>query len=626
MFLTIIIFSNPLSAQKNDKINKKGLGELNILYINSYNRQYEWPQQIFSGIKDRFQKEKQNVDITEISLFSKSILSEKDRLSMLESQINAFSLTNFDLIIVSDSEASELVFKVKSNLFHKIPILLCSVTNFSIHPDFDNITFAVKTYSYDKTYLMAKKLFPATDTVYIVTDNSPTGAHHRDISKKQLAPYVNQCVFKYFGHENISVDNMIEFLSNLSDNTLIIWGLWSRDSLMDFKSPSNYFPVFAEASSVPIFSVVDWGLKKTQIAGYLTRGYDQGYVVADLAIKLIKDSVRSLPPQIVKTRGVINNQFIDKWKISSKSIPDDVKIINPKPTFYQANRTLIVNTLTISIIVLLVILSVLFIFLSKYKKQLIITKKLIKEKDKVTKALENNEIVLKEALSKAEESDRLKSAFLANMSHEIRTPLNAIVGFSNLIAYADSKEETQEYIKVIETNNDLLLQLINDILDLSKIEAGKLDFNMGEINILELLNQILHIFSLRVKNEVFIILDTPECNFTILSERNRLAQVLTNFLSNAIKFTERGSIHLGCKLINEGLYFYVTDTGKGIAEENISKVFERFSKFDTFSQGNGLGLSISKSIIIRLGGTIGVESVLGKGSTFWFILPVNYSN
>lgn len=623
LFLLTIYYANPVTAQKNNPVQSTTIKELKILYINSYDKQYEWSREILHGISDRFDEGGYKINITEISLFSKTVLSEEDRLHILESQINALKFTNLDFIIASDSEASAIIFKSKSDIFHKIPVLLCSVPDFSIHSDFDNISVAVKSYSYDKTFLMAKKLFPATDTVYIVTDNSVTGAHHREISKLQLAPYANQCVIKYFGHSDTSVDDMIEFLSNLSNNTFVIWGLWSRDNSTNFKSPSDYFPLFSGAAAVPIFTVVDWGLNKGQIAGYLTRGYDQGYVVAGMALDLIKDSVRSLSPQIVKTKGKIDTQFLDKWKISHKNIPDDINIINPKPTFFQANRTLIVYSLGTLVLILLLVLYVLYKFMSKYKKQLIITSQLIKEKDKVTKELMCNEMILKEAIVKAEESDRLKSAFLANMSHEIRTPLNAIVGFSNLIAYAESTEEIQDYIKVIETNNDLLLQLINDILDLSKIEAGKLELNMGRVDVFELLNNLMQMYSMRVKDDVRIILDTPECKFSIISEKNRLSQVITNFLNNAIKFTQKGIIRLGCNQKEEGLYFYVTDTGKGIAEENIPKVFDRFSKFDSFSQGNGLGLSISKSIILKLGGTIGVESVLGKGSTFWFILPIN---
>ena len=223
---------------------------------------------------------------------------------------------------------------------------------------------------------------------------------------------------------------------------------------------------------------------------------------------------------------------------------------------------------------------------------------------------------------KIEEANRLKSAFLANMSHEIRTPLNAIVGFSNLIAQEDSPaEERDEFRKIIETNNELLLQLINDILDLSKIEAGKLDFSFSYVDVTEMLNRLFHVFSDKVKPDVALKCNVPAKPCFIHSERNRLMQVITNFLTNACKFTNEGSITMGYEEIEGGLRFYVTDTGKGIAEENVPHVFERFAKFDAFIQGSGLGLSICQMIIECLKGEIGVESKEGEGSTFWFTIP-----
>lgn len=222
---------------------------------------------------------------------------------------------------------------------------------------------------------------------------------------------------------------------------------------------------------------------------------------------------------------------------------------------------------------------------------------------------------------KAEEANRLKSAFLANMSHEIRTPLNAIVGFSNLIAHLESPEDTAQFCNIIETNNELLLQLVNDILDLSKIEAGQLEFTFSNINVSSLLTTLAQTFKSRTKEEVTLECSIPGHPCFIYSEKTRLTQVITNFLTNACKFTFRGTIRMGYEEIEGGLRFYVSDTGKGISKENLPHVFERFAKFDNFIQGTGLGLSICLTIVKRLNGEIGVESEEGKGSTFWFTIP-----
>lgn len=221
----------------------------------------------------------------------------------------------------------------------------------------------------------------------------------------------------------------------------------------------------------------------------------------------------------------------------------------------------------------------------------------------------------------AEESDRMKSAFIANMSHEIRTPLNAIVGFSTLLAQAESEEEKLEYLKIIESSNEFLLQLIGDILDISKIESGKMEFVYTTFNLNDLFKPQEQAFSLRAEPGVQVIFENEGCNYSISSEKTRLMQVVTNFLSNAVKFTSSGSIRFGYKLTETGIYVYVSDTGEGIKESEISTVFDRFVKLNKFKQGTGLGLCICKTIITMLDGEIGVESVEGKGTTFWFNIP-----
>lgn len=226
-----------------------------------------------------------------------------------------------------------------------------------------------------------------------------------------------------------------------------------------------------------------------------------------------------------------------------------------------------------------------------------------------------------ELRDRAEEASRLKTAFLANMSHEIRTPLNAIVGFSNLIAETDDKEEIAEYNRIVETNNELLLQLINDILDLSRIEAGQMEFNFSDFELTEVFNDLYQIYKDRVKEGVDLECVLPDESCVIHSEKNRLTQVISNFLSNACKFTPKGTIRMGYTRIEGGLRFYVKDSGIGIAPENVPLVFNRFAKFDSFVQGTGLGLSICESIVQHLKGEIGVNSESGNGSEFWFTIP-----
>ena len=240
----------------------------------------------------------------------------------------------------------------------------------------------------------------------------------------------------------------------------------------------------------------------------------------------------------------------------------------------------------------------------------------------ITQLKETEQMLIK-AKEKAEEADRLKSAFLANMSHEIRTPLNAIVGFSSMLEEAEDQEEKHQYITIIEDNNKLLLQLISDILDLSKIEAETFDIIPERVNAKQLCNDLFQAMQMKTSPQVELRLkdNLPELTFT--SDKNRLYQVLLNFVTNALKFTSEGNITIDYQIDGNEVKFSVQDTGMGIKPEKQEAIFTRFVKLNSFIPGTGLGLSICQSIVTQLGGKIGVESEPGKGSCFWFTHPIN---
>ena len=240
----------------------------------------------------------------------------------------------------------------------------------------------------------------------------------------------------------------------------------------------------------------------------------------------------------------------------------------------------------------------------------------------ITQLKETEQMLIK-AKEKAEEADRLKSAFLANMSHEIRTPLNAIVGFSSMLEEAEDQEEKHQYITIIEDNNKLLLQLISDILDLSKIEAGTFDIIPERVNAKQLCNDLFQAMQMKTSPQVELRLkdNLPELTFT--SDKNRLYQVLLNFVTNALKFTSEGNITIDYQIDGNEVKFSVQDTGMGIEPEKQEAIFARFVKLNSFIPGTGLGLPICQSIVTQLGGKIGVESEPGRGACFWFTHPIN---
>ena len=240
--------------------------------------------------------------------------------------------------------------------------------------------------------------------------------------------------------------------------------------------------------------------------------------------------------------------------------------------------------------------------------------------------VQNIEQELIQARIKAEQSDRLKSAFLANMSHEIRTPLNAIVGFSRLMTTTDNREDEKLYSEIINQNSDVLLQLINDILDLSKIEAGTIEYIKQPMDLGEMCRNVYEIHKGRVQEGVTLTLDNENDSLMINEDKNRILQLITNLITNAIKFTYEGEIHFGFKLKKDYIDFYVKDTGIGISEEKLSHIFGRFVKLNSFVQGTGLGLAICQMIVEKMGGAITVESELHEGSTFRFTIPYDMYN
>lgn len=233
---------------------------------------------------------------------------------------------------------------------------------------------------------------------------------------------------------------------------------------------------------------------------------------------------------------------------------------------------------------------------------------------------------LKAAKEQAERSEYLKTSFLANISHEIRTPLNAIVGFSQLIAEVENPEDKAEFCRIIQENNDRLLHLVNELLDLSKIEANMVVFNLQPIGMNELLKTVYDSFILRCPTDVQLVNESLDTEHYIYADKNRTVQIISNLIDNALKYTKYGSIRIGYKQVGDYIEIYTTDTGKGIKPELLDSIFSRFVKADENVHGTGLGLSICKMLVEKMGGQIGVKSELGKGTTFKFTLPIFKGN
>lgn len=474
-----------------------------------------------------------------------------------------------------------------------------------------NLAGFVYDYDIEANIALVRKLYPSTKHIALITDNSYGGISLQALVKKEISQIDGIDFIPLDGRKN-DIYNIIEEIKRLPSESAILLGTWRVDVNDGYYVGNATYTMMLANPKVPTFTLTSIGLGHWAIGGNVPRYRTIGKDLAQQAVELLNGSVKPT------TETIPNIYTFDAKKLKERGItinelPPHSVIINTEVGLFVQYKFEIL--LLVAIVLLLFLIMMLYFYLrtSKLKNRLLAL--LAKQKE--------DEAELRKAKDKAEESDRLKSAFLANMSHEIRTPLNAIVGFSNLLTIAESEEERDEYINIISSNNELLLQLINDILDVAKIEAGTLEFIDSEVDLNALLSDIEQSSRLKASEgvQVSFVEKAPHC--VVMTDKNRLSQVVTNFINNAIKFTPEGNIFFGYRRKDNNLYFYVSDTGCGIESEKKDMVFNRFVKLNSFAQGTGLGLAICQMIIKKLGGEIGVESEYGKGSTFWFTLPAD---
>ena len=466
----------------------------------------------------------------------------------------------------------------------------------------------VYEYDVEANINLIKHLYPNTKNIAFVSDNSYGGvslqAHVVEEMKKH--PELNLILLD--GRTN-TIYTISDKLHELPPNTALLMGTWRVDMYDGYFMCNATYIMMEAAGDVPTFSISSVGIGYWAIGGVTPSYRPLGKDMAYQAVRLLQgaDSDR-IEVEVIPNKVMMDSKIVKEKRLDLSFIHQPIEMVNENPSFYEQYKYHIWTVATI-----LVVLSAgLFVSLYFYYH----TKKLKDE-------LQESESALRDAKDRAEESSRLKSAFLANMSHEIRTPLNSIVGFASIIAELDAREERQEYLAIMQENTELLLQLISDILDLAKIEAGTLDYNMGYVDVSDFCKDVMRNYDIKEDKAVPVLLAPDLPDYRIYTDKKRLMQVVTNFINNALKFTSEGQILLEYHPV-EGtgqIEFSVTDTGMGIAPDAVATVFDRFVKLNTFAKGTGLGLSICKSIIEHLGGTIGAESELGVGSRFWFRHP-----
>lgn len=486
-----------------------------------------------------------------------------------------------------------------------------SVDFFTDFPDSPIKAGFVYEYDVEANINMVKQMYPDTENIAFISDNSYGGVAMQAYVVKEMKKFPELDLILLDGRVN-TIYTICDRLHELPEHTAVLMGTWRVDMNDGYFMRNATYAMMEAAPALPTFSLSSAGLGYWAVAGIVPAYRALGKEMARQSYRLLTDPQDgNTHMEIIPNETILDGKLVKEKKLNITGLPQPVKMLNVTPSFYEQYKYHIWSVGA----VLLVLLGGLFVSLYFYYH----TKKLKDE-------LEVSEGALREAKDRAEESSRLKSAFLANMSHEIRTPLNAIVGFSDVLSAGGASEEEQRgYFEIIRTNSDLLLRLINDILDVSRLEADRVILSLESCNVVQICQQVVaSVAQARRSTNQFLF----ECEREIVEMRTdvqRLQQVVINLLSNADKFTKEGTITLKLEpdTARNVAVFSVTDTGCGIPLDKQKRVFERFEKLNEYVQGTGLGLSICKLTVEKWGGEIWIDPAYTDGARFMFTHPMN---
>ena len=597
-----------------------------VLFLNSINFNLPWAKDVFWYTHQALQKK--NISVKAESLSVPALCNRKEAAAVVEQLRRKYDVPPRLIVFIGDpgwivcrelfddvwKDVPVIITNARDRLPATLDILLSheELTESNTVPAYEwqkgyNVTTLGQVYYVKETIGLMRQLMPDMKRLAFISDDRYISEAVRGDVEQAMTGSFPELAFEQLSTRNISTEMLLDTLKSYDKTTGLIYYSWFETQNQD---DNNYLfdhiqEIITRFVHSPLFLLAPEDLSNNTFAGgYYVSVESFGDSLLQLIHRVLEGEFpRDIPPALGgKPAAYLCYPALQSYDIPVSLYPKEAVYINLPVSFFEQYKKEILMT----VVLLLVVVSAVGYYIHILKRA---------------------HQRMKEAQLKAEEANQLKSAFLANMSHEIRTPLNAIVGFSNLLSMVEDKKEMLEYAGIIETNTELLLQLINDILDMSKIESGMYDFHVTQVDANQLMSEVEQVARLRIRtDEVSLSFAErlPQCVFH--TDKNRLIQVLTNLVVNAIKFTSQGEIQIGYRLQDaHTLYFYVSDTGCGMSVEQCEHVFERFVKYNTFIQGTGLGLSICKMIIEKLGGEIGVQSESGKGSVFWFTLPYRAS-
>lgn len=596
--------------------------EKEILFLNSINFNFPWSKTIFWHVHDIIPQK--NIELKAESLSVPSIMNVTEATAVVDNLRKKYPNPPLAVVIIGDP-AWLVCRELFNDIWKDVPVILVNamervpatldillshepLTLENTVPSIEwqrgyNITHMTKSSFVKETIDLMYQLMPQMKKLAFISDNRYISDMARQDVKNTVETSFPNLAVEYLTSTNISTEMLLDTLRSYPTTTGLIYYSWyeslnETDNTYLLDHAKEIIPLFAQS---PLFILDPEDLSKDTFAGgYFASAESYGDSLASVLQHIINgEKACNIPTsEGGEPKAYLSYPVLNAYEVSTSKCSYDIVYINKPKTFYQKYKPHIILSSIFLLMVSIAAIGYIYILRKAHSR-------------------------LKAAKEKAEQANLLKTAFLANMSHEIRTPLNAIVGFSSIMHKADNAEDMLEYVNIINQNTALLLQLITDILDISKVESGTFDFSETNFDVNQIMSDVEQSIRIRLKgDDVKLIFEEkmPEC--FMYADKHRFIQVLSNLLTNAIKFTDKGEIKMGYRKENEGtLYFYVSDTGYGMTAEQCEHVFERFVKYNTFTQGAGLGLSICKMIVEKQGGRIGVQSTPDKGSLFWFTLP-----